>query len=205
MGDPPKRLAGITARRGDVDQSGPETRLHRNRNSRSRLTNIFRGPSGKRKRACGGSSGIYSKIIVAIRTTAAEREIGIYFLAAPFCLALAMARPARDLDDSASYEDRRAYARVAIAMPAFLHANGERHAVHLLDLSAGGAKLNSSVSLPTGTAVVLDCGSLGRSAVVRWHTGGLLGICFDSELDAREVTALIARSVALDNLMKTRR
>jgi hypothetical protein len=32
----------------------------------------------------------------------------------------------------------------------------------------------------------------------------VLGICFDSELDAREVTALIARSVALDTLMKAR-
>jgi hypothetical protein len=50
--------------------------------------------------------------------------------------------------------------------------------------------------------VVLDCGTLGRSAVVRWQTGGVLGICFDSELDAREVTALIARSIALDALMK---
>lgn len=89
-------------------------------------------------------------------------------------------------------------------MPAFLQANGERHAVHLLDLSAGGAKLNCSATLPTGTAVVLDCGTLCRSAMVRWQTGGVLGICFDSELDAREVTALIARSIALDTLMKTR-
>jgi hypothetical protein len=106
--------------------------------------------------------------------------------------------------DSAPYEDRRAYPRVPVAMPAFLRANGERHAVHLLDLSAGGAKLSCSAPLSTGTAVVLHCGTLGRSAVVRWQTGGVLGLCFDSELDAREVTALIARSIALDTLMKTR-
>lgn len=115
-----------------------------------------------------------------------------------------MAARAPNHEDSAPYEDRRAYPRVPVAMPAFLQANGERHAVHLLDLSAGGAKLNCSATLPTGTAVVLDCGTLGRSAVVRWQTGGVLGICFDSELDAREVTALIARSIALDTLMKTR-
>ena len=89
-------------------------------------------------------------------------------------------------------------------MPAFLQANGERHAVHLLDLSAGGAKLKCPAILPTGTAVILDCGTLGRSAVVRWQAGGVLGLCFDSELDAREVSALIARSVALDTLMKAR-
>lgn len=115
-----------------------------------------------------------------------------------------MAKPAPNPQDSAPYEDRRAYPRVPVAMPAFLQANGDRHAVHVLDLSAGGAKLNCSASLPSGTAVVLDCGTLGRSAVVRWQTGGVLGLCFDSELDTREVTALIARSIALDTLMKTR-
>lgn len=106
--------------------------------------------------------------------------------------------------DSAPYEDRRAHPRVAVAMPAFLQANGERHAVHLLDLSIGGAKLKCPAALPTGTAVVLDCGTIGRSAVVRWQTDGLMGVCFDSELDPREVTALIARSVALDTLIKAR-
>lgn len=89
-------------------------------------------------------------------------------------------------------------------MPAFLQANGERHSIHVLDLSAGGAKLKCPASLPTGTAVILDCGSLGRSAVVRWQAGEVLGLCFDSELDAREVAALIARSIALQALMKTR-
>lgn len=115
-----------------------------------------------------------------------------------------MARPAPNPQDPASCEDRRAYPRVPVAMPAFLQANGERHAVHLLDLSAGGAKLKCPAILPTGTAVILDCGTLGRSAVVRWQAGGVLGLCFDSELDAREVSALIARSVALDTLMKAR-
>jgi PilZ domain len=52
--------------------------------------------------------------------------------------------------DSAPYEDRRAYPRVPVAMPAFLQANGERHAVHLLDLSAGGAKLNCSAPIQPG-------------------------------------------------------
>jgi hypothetical protein len=115
-----------------------------------------------------------------------------------------MKTTAPNLQDSGPYEDRRAYPRVPVAMPAFLQANGERHAVHLVDLSAGGAKLNCSVSLATGTAVTLDCGTLGRSAVVRWQTDGVLGLCFDNELDAREVTALIARSIALDTLMKSR-
>lgn len=103
-----------------------------------------------------------------------------------------------------AYADRRLYPRVAVALPSFLQANGERHSVQLLDLSAGGAKIACQVSLPTGTAVVLDCGTLGRSAVVRWQSGEFLGLCFDSELKAREISALIERAKALDAWMKTR-
>ncbi len=106
--------------------------------------------------------------------------------------------------DSDPYADRRLYPRVEVALPAFLQAEGERHFVHLLDVSAGGAKLNCAVSLPSGTAVVLDCGTVGRAAVVRWQNGDLLGLCFDSELGAREVSALMNRSTALAARMKTR-
>jgi hypothetical protein len=106
--------------------------------------------------------------------------------------------------DNAPYADRRVHPRVPVALPAFLQANGERHAVQLLDLSPGGAKLNCSASLSIGTAVILDCGTLGRAAVVRWQKGGLLGLCFDRELDVREVSDLIERSRALAAWMKTR-
>ena len=106
--------------------------------------------------------------------------------------------------DSSSYDDRRVYPRVPVALPAFLQANGERHSVHLIDLSAGGAKLICQASLSTGTAVILDCGTLGREAVVRWQNGELLGLCFDSELDVREISALLERSKALAAWMKTR-
>ena len=107
-------------------------------------------------------------------------------------------------EDRDPHADRRAYPRVEVALPAFLQADGERHAVRLLDLSAGGAKLDCPASLPTGTAVILDCGTLGRGAVVRWRSAGVLGLCFDSELDAREISALIERSKALAAWMKTR-
>ena len=91
-----------------------------------------------------------------------------------------------------------------MALPAFLQANGHRHAVQILDLSAGGAKLDCAASLPTGTAVTLDCGTLGRGAVVRWTSEGVVGLCFDSELDPRDVSALIDRSSALAARMRTR-
>jgi hypothetical protein len=115
-----------------------------------------------------------------------------------------MASSARSPQDSDPYADRRVYPRVPVALPAFLQAEGERHAVQIVDLSPGGAKLDCPASLAVGTAVILDCGTLARGAVVRWQNAGVLGLCFDSELDAREASALIERSNALAARLKTR-
>lgn len=111
-----------------------------------------------------------------------------------------MTRSNASLQESAAYAERRAHPRVPVALPAFLQASGERHFVQIQDLSAAGAKLSGAVKLPIGTAVTLDCGTLGRSAVVRWQHGEVLGLAFDSELDARELSALVERSRALETM-----
>src|SRR5258705_14016930 len=92
------------------------------------------------------------------------------------------------------HADRRVYPRVEVALPAFLQANGERHAVRILDLSAGGAKLDCPVGLPSGTAVIFGLGPLGRAAMVPWQNAGVLGICLDSELAPRGGSALAGSS-----------
>ena len=112
--------------------------------------------------------------------------------------------PASAAQASDPFADRRAYARVSVALPAFLQIEGTRHSVHLIDVSAGGAKLSCPVKLTSGTTVMLDCGTLARSSVVRWQNGDQVGLCFDSELDTREVNALAARSAALNARMRTR-
>lgn len=107
-------------------------------------------------------------------------------------------------EDRDPYADRRVSPRVPVALPAFLQANGERHSAQLLDISSGGAKLNCPASLSSGTAVILSCGTLARSAVVRWQNGALLGLSFGSELDVRDVSALVERSSALAERIRTR-
>ena len=89
-------------------------------------------------------------------------------------------------------------------MPAFLEINGGRHSVQMLDLSAGGVKLSFPIPVPAGTAVTLDCGTFSRSAVARWHRDGQLGLSFGSELNGREMAALVDRSSALTARRKTR-
>lgn len=106
--------------------------------------------------------------------------------------------------DDGPYADRRVHPRVPVALPAFLQANGERHSAQLLDLSSGGARLNCPTSLSVGAAVILDCGTLGCAAVVRWQNGAVLGLRFESELAVREISELIERSKALAAWMKTR-
>lgn len=102
------------------------------------------------------------------------------------------------------FADRRAHPRVELALPGFLQVDRKRHSVQLLDLSSGGTKLSCSVSLPAGSEVTLDCGTFTRVAVVRWQGPGVLGLCFASELDAREVSALADRSKALADRMAPR-
>jgi hypothetical protein len=106
--------------------------------------------------------------------------------------------------DDAAFAERRAYPRAEVALPALLQVASERYAVQLLDLSAGGAKLDCPAPVAVGAAVTLDCGTLARTAVVRWLNGNLVGICFDSELEGREISALIDRSNALTAWRKTR-
>ena len=106
--------------------------------------------------------------------------------------------------DPDPFADRRVHPRVMVALPAFLQAGGARQSVQILDLSSGGAKLTCAVDLATGSQVLLDCGSLACTGVVRWQNGGQLGLAFEQELDPREVAALMERSKALESLMKTR-
>ena len=115
-----------------------------------------------------------------------------------------MATPAPKAQDIDPFADRRAFPRVEVALPAFLQANGNRHPVQILDLSAGGAKLDCTIAVTVGAAVQLDCGTLARGAIVRWQDGRIMGICFDTELDHRDVAALAKRSTALAAFRKTR-
>ena len=115
-----------------------------------------------------------------------------------------MASPNPIAQASDPFADRRVYPRVPVALPAFVQCGTERHYAQIVDLSAGGAKLSGATDLPIGAAVVVDCGGLCRPATVRWGNEGLVGVSFASELDPRDLTALVKRSAALEARMKGR-
>jgi hypothetical protein len=101
------------------------------------------------------------------------------------------------------YAALRLHPRVAIAMPAFLTLGGRRYSVQILDLSAGGAKLDCGTALVApGAVVTLNWGAGGAQATVRWREGREAGVAFTTELDPRDVADLARRTEALQARMR---
>ena len=101
------------------------------------------------------------------------------------------------------YADRRLLVRVSVAMPAFLVIGGRRYPVQIVDLSAGGAKVDCGAALVVAGAVVtLNWGGAGSQATVRWREGRLCGLKFAAELDERDVADLARRGQALGERMR---
>lgn len=103
--------------------------------------------------------------------------------------------PIGEPDDLAN---RRLHPRVAVALPAFLVLGGRRYPVQVVDLSAGGAKLDCGQALVAmGALVTLNWGGGTAQGTVRWREGRLAGLAFAREIDPRDVADLARRSEAL--------
>lgn len=113
------------------------------------------------------------------------------------------ANPAPTEPERDPYADRRVHPRVMVALPAFLVLSGRRYQVQIVDLSAGGAKLDCGMALvAAGAAVTLHWGGGSAPATVRWREGRQAGIAFAASLDERDVTDLARRSEALEARMR---
>lgn len=101
------------------------------------------------------------------------------------------------------YADRRLHPRVTVAMPAFLILGGRRYPVQIVDLSAGGAKIDCGTALvAAGATVTLNWGGGSAQATVRWREGRQAGLAFAAQLDPRDVADLARRSEALGARMR---
>jgi len=101
------------------------------------------------------------------------------------------------------YADRRSHPRVTVALPAFQVIGGRRYPVQIVDLSAGGAKLDCGAALVVAGAVVtLNWGGASGQGTVRWREGRLAGVKFAADLDERDVADLARRSEALGARMR---
>lgn len=83
--------------------------------------------------------------------------------------------------------------RFAVRCPADLRSEGRRHAVHLVNLSQGGARMEADCALERDQLVTLAVPGLPeRQGGVRWSHDGTLGIAFVEPLAFEELGPWLA-------------
>lgn len=80
----------------------------------------------------------------------------------------------------------RAAARVNLFMAATLHASGVETAVMIRDLSAIGAQIETSVTPPVGSAVILTRGQLAIQGHVTWCAARRCGLHFSARISVQD-------------------
>ena len=93
-----------------------------------------------------------------------------------------MVRDHNDDDHSPRGQPRR-----KIFQPIEIHAGSRPLRAHLLDLSAGGARVHSVTAPAPGTALRLTIGGSVRAARVVWREGVRFGIAFARPLCDAEI------------------
>ena len=81
----------------------------------------------------------------------------------------------------------RASRRLKVFQPATLDGPIGSARIHLLDVSASGARGHMANPPSEGDRVVLACEGLSLQAVVRWRTGSRFGLAFDAPLSEAQL------------------
>lgn len=87
-------------------------------------------------------------------------------------------------------DNKRKNTREKILTKAEILAEGDWYDCRLLDISAGGAKLQLDRHIDRGLAVILQIGKFGQfNATIAWQQSGELGVKFNH--DALEMAGVI--------------
>lgn len=93
--------------------------------------------------------------------------------------------------------ETRSTARTNLFLAATVHSGGRSHPVKIRDLSAGGARIDSSFHSEVGAALTLVRGRLSAPAHVTWLDGDRCGLQFSSPVSVQE---WMTNPVSLDQL-----
>jgi hypothetical protein len=95
--------------------------------------------------------------------------------------------------------DQRRYLRMPVELPATLTGAGlGQSSARLLNIAAGGALVSVlGPTPPTGSVLLIRCGTIETRAAVIWSRQGYIGIEFEQPLTEREVTDQMRRSQAI--------
>ncbi len=93
-----------------------------------------------------------------------------------------------------SHAELRDTTRVPVSLTGDLGNSrlGKRRVV-LLDISGGGCRVETSLDVPPGTAIIITIPGLApMSCEVRWNVRGMLGLRFKTPLHAGVVSHILA-------------
>lgn len=92
-------------------------------------------------------------------------------------------------DSQRGLETRRHARQPMLLAARLILVTGER-AIHIRDLSLGGARIAGEDLPPVGTDVMLKCGAFEGFGTIAWLSYGHAGIAFDELLDDEAVEAI---------------
>jgi hypothetical protein len=90
--------------------------------------------------------------------------------------------------------DGRTEPRLKVFKLGRAQAGGVQFKVHLIDVSARGARLHADEAPDRGIRIELTCSSVCASGMVRWVDARRFGIRFDMPLMPSELETILARS-----------
>jgi hypothetical protein len=90
----------------------------------------------------------------------------------------------------------RAEQRLKVFRLGLADAGGAPFKVHLLDVSASGARLHTGTAPDRGIHVTLTCSSVSASGTVRWVDASRFGVRFDKPLVPSELATILGKGTA---------
>ena len=97
---------------------------------------------------------------------------------------------------SAVRREQRAYRRMPVKLAASLELAFEQQNARLLNLSRGGALVETSKQPNAGSSVILNCGALRTRAKIVWTAGEKIGVRFLDPIPETAVEEQTRRSAA---------
>lgn len=97
---------------------------------------------------------------------------------------------------SQSGPEARRFARQPLVLAARLILISGERAVHIRDLSAGGARIAGEDLPPVGADVMLKRGDFETFGTIAWLSHGQAGIAFDETVEDAEIAAIQAPAQA---------
>jgi hypothetical protein len=93
--------------------------------------------------------------------------------------------------------DRRSAKRFPAALPVILELGEQRLCAQLIDLAAGGGRLEVSVIPLPHSELRLRCGTIAIRAIVVWSRGNHIGLEFQAMLTDKQIDEQVRRTHAL--------